>query len=159
MSGPLTRDETIWGDNLDTWLGNSSDDDWEETQWCWDGKLALIQIKVVESSFWWLWNKELEPWQNISLTICRGDPYSQVNCVSPSNRKLSGPASLARRTPRTCFQTRTGKAEVSRFNRKVGGRQEHWDLGRRQEEETENAIKSRGQGAAKELYREKSNNK
>lgn len=44
MSGPLTSDETIWGDNLDTWLGNSSDDDWEETQWCWDGKLTLIQI-------------------------------------------------------------------------------------------------------------------
>lgn len=44
--------------------------------------------------------------QNISLAICQGDLDSGVN----SNRKLSGPDSLARRTPRTVSNTHSEAA-------------------------------------------------
>lgn len=44
MSVPLTRDEAIWGDDLDTWLGGG----WGRNPVL---GLALIQIEVVESSF------------------------------------------------------------------------------------------------------------
>lgn len=63
-----------------------------------------------------------------------------VNCVSPSDRTLSGLDSLAWKTPRKCFPNKHRKEKVKRFREKVGG----WRPGQKTGE-TENAINCEGQ--------------